>query len=436
MANNFSNSSLVVYTKLSPNHSGQRTKSIDTISIHCMAGNCSVEVCGDIFASKSRKASSNYGIGSDGRIAMYVEEKNRSWCTSSNEVDQRAVTIEVANTANKHPWPISDKAYNSLVNLCVDICKRNNIKKLLWEGNKSLMGNVSRQNLVVHRWTAAKDCPGDTIFNLHTKLVVDVNSKLGTVDKVKPTQATNTIKDSPEKIIWNFFKSKGLNDYAIAGIMGNLYAESGLIANNLQNTFEKKFGMDDDEYTAAVDSGKYNNFVKDGAGYGIAQWTYYSRKDSLLKYAKKVNKSIGDTLMQCEFLWNELNTSFKKVMNVLNNATSVRQASDVFLIDFEGSVNKGESLKIKRAEYGESFYKKNANSSDVKVVFPYKVKVNDATVLNIRKGAGTDTSVVGQIKDNGIYTIIEEKVGKGAKKWGKLKSGAGWISLDYCIKVS
>ena len=123
-------------------------------------------------------------------------------------------------------------------------------------------------------------------------------------------------------------------------------------------------------------------------------------------------------------------------MNVLNNATSVRQASDIFLVEFECPANKGESVKIKRAEYGESLYKKNANSSDVKVVFPYKVKVNDATVLNIRKGAGTDTSVVGQIKDNGIYTIIEEKVGKGAKKWGKLKSGAGWISLDYCIKVS
>lgn len=440
----YSNSPLVVYTKLSPNHSGQRTKEIDTIAIHCMAGNCTVETCGELFASKSRGASSQYGIGSDGRVAMYVEEKNRSWCTSSAAVDQRAITIEVANTSNKHPWPISDKAYDSLVKLCVDICKRNNIKKLLWEGNKALMGNVARQNLVVHRWTANKACPGDVIYNLHDKLVKDVNNKLGITSVTgtvitptpKPTQATNVIQGTPEKIIWNFFRDKGLNDYAIAGLMGNLYAESGLASNNLQNSYEKSLKMDDEEYTAAVDNGKYKNFIKDKAGYGLAQWTYWSRKEALLNYANETKRSIGDLQMQCEFLWIELNSGvFKtKVLPVLKAATSVQQASDIVLMEFEKPANAA-SRKAKRLEYSESYYKKNAKG-DKPNTLPYKVKVNDVTGLNIRKGAGTNFKIVGKITDNGVYTIVQEAVGQGAKKWGRLKSGAGWISLDYCIKLS
>lgn len=440
----FSNSPLVVYTKLSPNHSGQRTKAIDTIAIHCMAGNCTIETCGEIFAPKSRQASSQYGIGSDGRIGMYVEEKNRSWCTSSAAVDQRAITIEVANTKAAHPWPISDKAYASLVKLCIDICQRNNIKKLLWLGNKSYMGDVSKQNMVVHRWTANKACPGDDLYNLHSKIVAEVNAALSktstttgtTIPTVtKPTQATNVITGTPEKIIWNFFKNKGLNDYAVAGIIGNLYAESGLSSINLQNTFEKKLGSDD-EYTKKVDSGKYTNFVRDGAGYGIAQWTYWSRKEGLLNYAKKCGKSIGDLTMQCEYLWTELNQSpFKtKVLAVLQNATSVQQASDIFLMEFEKPANSA-SHKAKRLTYSNDFYKKNAKGDKANTL-PYLVKVNDATVLNIRKGAGTNFKVVGSIKDNGVYTIVQEAVGQGAKKWGKLKSGAGWISLDYCIKLS
>ena len=153
-----SNSPLVSYTKLSPNHSGKRNHVIDTITIHCMAGNASVETCGALFANPSRKASSNYGIGSDGRIALYVDEANRSWCTSSASNDNRAVTIEVANNGGAPDWPVSDKAYAALLDLVTDICKRNGIKKLLWKGDKSLIGQVNKQNMTVHRWFAAKAC--------------------------------------------------------------------------------------------------------------------------------------------------------------------------------------------------------------------------------------------------------------------------------------
>lgn len=178
-----SNSPLVSYTKLSPNHSGKRKHAIDTISIHCMAGNLSVERCGELFQNKERQASSNYGIGSDGRIGLYVDEANRSRCTSSASNDNRAVTIEVANTVAKDPWPVSDAAYKSLIDLLVDICQRNGIPRLLWKGDKNLVGQVDRQNMTVHRWFAAKACPGDWLYSRHGQIADEVNAKLSEEDE-------------------------------------------------------------------------------------------------------------------------------------------------------------------------------------------------------------------------------------------------------------
>ena len=174
----YTNSPLINYTRKSPNHSGQRNHAIDTISIHCMAGNLSIETCGALFARSSTQASSNYGIGSDGRIALYVDEKNRSWCTSSASNDNRAVTIEVANIQSAEPYRISDAAYLALVKLCADICRRNGIKKLLWKADPSLIGQVSKQNMTVHRWFANKSCPGNYLYSIHGKIAADVNKIL------------------------------------------------------------------------------------------------------------------------------------------------------------------------------------------------------------------------------------------------------------------
>ena len=179
----YTNSPLVSYTKISPNKSINRNHAIDTISIHCMAGNLSIEQCGNLFANPSKQASSNYGIGSDGRIGLYVEEKDRSWCTSSSSNDNRAITIEVANTQAQDPWPVSDAAMASLIKLCADICKRNNIKKLLWKGDKNLIGQVDKQNMTVHRWFANKACPGDYLYKRHGKIAAEVNARLGVTTK-------------------------------------------------------------------------------------------------------------------------------------------------------------------------------------------------------------------------------------------------------------
>ena len=158
----YSNSPLVCYTGLSPNHSGQRTHSIDRITPHCVVGQLSCETICACFP-QGRNASCNYGIGSDGRISLCVEEKNRSWCSSSNANDQRAVTIECASDKTE-PYAMTDAVYQSLIKLCVDICKRNGKTKLLWFGDKDKSLNYEPASdemvITVHRWFANKSCPG------------------------------------------------------------------------------------------------------------------------------------------------------------------------------------------------------------------------------------------------------------------------------------
>lgn len=163
-----------------------------------------------------------------------------------------------------------------------------------------------------------------------------------------------------DKIIWEYLKSNGLNDYGCAGLLGNLYAESALNPQNLQNTFNKSLGMTDEEYTCAVDNGTYVDFVHDKAGYGLAQWTYWSRKQNLLNFAQAAGKSIGDLHMQLDFLWKELNNGYRGVLDVLKNATSVLEASNVVLLEFERPANQSESVQKKRVEYGQLYYEKFA----------------------------------------------------------------------------
>lgn len=189
----YTNSSLVSYTKLSPNHSGKRTHSIDRITPHCVVGQLSAEsICG-CFTSTSRQASCNYGIGTDGRVSLCVEEKNRSWCSSSNANDQRAVTIECASDM-KAPYAMNSKVYESLIKLCTDICKRNGKKKLLWLGSKSKALNYSPKSdemvITVHRWFANKSCPGDWLYSRLDDLAEKVTKNLSGTATSTPTTTT------------------------------------------------------------------------------------------------------------------------------------------------------------------------------------------------------------------------------------------------------
>lgn len=182
-----SNSSLVSYTRISPHKYSPRDHAIDTITIHCMAGNLSLQTCGHIF--QTRQASSNYGIDSAGQIALYVDESDGSWCSSSRSNDMRAVTIEVANDGGAETgWHVSDAALQSLIRLCADICRRNGIDRLRWEGNPALIGQTNRQNMTVHRWFSNKACPGDYLFQRHPYIADSVNRLLNDNPAKAPAQ--------------------------------------------------------------------------------------------------------------------------------------------------------------------------------------------------------------------------------------------------------
>lgn len=182
-----SNSPLVTYTRISPNKNTNRKYAIDRITPHCVVGQCSVETLGNVFAPTSRQASSNYGIGPDGRIGMYCEEKDRSWCTSSAANDHRAITIECASDIT-HPYAMRDIVYKRLIELCVDICKRNGKTKLLWiaDKEKALSYNPAPNEMLitVHRWFDNRSCPGDWLFSRLSDLANKVTSQLSKEEPV------------------------------------------------------------------------------------------------------------------------------------------------------------------------------------------------------------------------------------------------------------
>lgn len=189
-----------------------------------------------------------------------------------------------------------------------------------------------------------------------------------------------TGKNNEEKI-WNYLKAQGLTDCGAAGLMGNLYAESGLIPTNLQNSYEKKLGYTDATYTEAVDSGAYSNFARDSAGYGLAQWTYWSRKQALLDYAKAAGKSVGDLETQLGFLMQELAGSFKAVLNTLKSATTVKAASNAVLLQFERPADQSAAVQTKRAGYGQTYYDKYAAEDAEKEETTVATKITTAAQL-------------------------------------------------------
>lgn len=319
----YTNSSLVSYTKLSPNHSGQRTHSIDRITPHCVVGQCSVETLGSIFLPTSRQASCNYGIGVDGRVGMYVEEKNRSWCSSSSANDQRAVTIECASDTAE-PYAFKDVVYQKLITLCADICKRNGKKKLLWLGDKdktlSYEPKSDEMVLTVHRWFANKSCPGSWMYARMGDLAAKVTAQLG------GGASEDTETEYPEKLTEGYYR---------------------------------------------------------------------------------VRKAWSDSKSQ------------KGAYKILSNAKKCADANPGYSVFDNNGVN---------------IYTPNT-STQVAPDVPFTVKVSISD-LNIRKGPGTDYAKTGKFTGKGVFTIVEVKSGKGSTAgWGRLKSGAGWISLDYAVKT-
>ena len=368
-----SNSSLVTYTKLSPNCYKPRKYPISRFTIHHMAWVlCTSKKCADSFANPSRSASATYCIGYDGDISQSVKEENAPWTSSNFDNDNRAITFEVANSTGGPDWKVSDKAYKALINLMVDCCKRNGKTKVIWLGDKekSLAYKPASNEMLmtVHQWFSATLCPGPYLMRKMDDIAKQVNAQLQKVgDSSQSTQnPIETNDDSTEHKIWSFFKKKGMNDYAVAGIMGNLKAESNLRPNNLQNSFEHKLNHTDISYTQAVDSGKYTKFATDGAGYGLAQWTFHTRKEALLAFAKKQKTSIANLEMQLDFMWQEMQ-NYTGMMNVLREAHSILEASNAVLFSYEKPADQGTSAQNKRYSFAKEFYDTFVNNKETNV---------------------------------------------------------------------
>ena len=304
----YTNSPLVAYTKLSPNHSGQRTHNIDRITPHCVVGQCTAEGLGDWFAQSSTQASSNYGIDRDGRVGLYVEEKNRSWCSSSSANDQRAVTIECASDTSE-PYAFRDVVYQKLIVLCADICKRNGKKKLLWLGDKDKTLNYSPKSdemvLTVHRWFANKSCPGNWMYARMGDLASKVTAQLGggtaTETPVKTTglQAT-TLKNLSEGDVIRKVGALFTDDQKKSGILASVslaqfILESGYgkteLAQNANNVFGMKKTLSGNTWSGSTWDGKaiYTKKTQEDDGTG----RLYTITADFRKYAC-IEDSIGD----------------------------------------------------------------------------------------------------------------------------------------------
>jgi hypothetical protein len=328
----------------------------------------------------------------DGSIATYqvLPWNHRGWhCGSGSKGsgNDTHISIEICEDG------LTDGAYFATVykeaaELCAYLCKQYGLteKDVICHSEGCALGIASNHADVMH-WFPKHGKNMDAFRNdVKTLLAADAPAPVQPPVPETPTDNAKTI--------WDFLKNKGLNDYAVAGILGNLYAESGLRPTNLQNAYESKLGFTDDAYTAAVDDGSYTNFAKDSAGYGLAQWTYWSRKQALLDFVKAVGKSIGDLNTQLAFLWNELQ-GYKAVLAVLQSSTSVNQVSDIILTDFERPADQSDAVKAKRAAYGQGYYDKFATvaAPTPKTLYriqvgAYSVKANADAMLAKVKAAG------------------------------------------------
>ena len=490
----YTNSPLVVYTKLSPNHSGQRTHSIDRITPHCVVGQLSAEsICG-CFISSSRQASCNYGIGTDGRVSLCVEEKNRSWCSSSRENDQRAVTIECASDMNE-PYAMNSAVYDSLVKLCIDICKRNGKKKLLWLGEKNKTLNYApaadEMVLTVHRWFANKSCPGNWLYARMGDLAAKVTAALGgsSSSGMQASSLKNLSEAEAVAKIGPLFTANQKTSGILACVsMAQFILESGYgkseLAQNANNCFGMKTSLSGNSWSGSSWDGKsvYTKKTQEQNDDG----SYVTITADFRKYAC-VEDSIAD---HAAYLLGAMNgskkryeglagcTDYKKAAQIIKDggyATShtyvqnlcsiiarwnltqydVAKASEGTVISGWYRVRKSwqNAASQKGAFHDLAYAKQCADANpgyfvydpagkavypEVKVNCPYAVRVSISD-LNIRKGPGTNYAKTGQYTGKGVFTIVEEADGEGATRWGLLKAYAGkrngWSSRDFAKKL-
>lgn len=418
--------------------------------VHYVGGLGTAKQQCEYFAGGNRGASAHYFIDFNGDIYQSVEDQNSAWHCGSNTGykhpkcrNTNSIGIELCcrTTGDKNKadanWYFEDATVAAAIELVKELMKKYNIP----------LDHVLR-----HYDVTGKTCPAPYVFNTgkHTwsqfqAAIRGESSILPTIPSAVQNQ-TKSQKDV-DKMGWDAFIKAGFPEVSAAAFLGNLKAESNLKANNLQNSYEKSLGMDDETYTVAVDSGAYSkaSFYNDKAGYGLAQWTYWTRKKAMYEYiVERLKKSIGDAEAQFDFLLYELSTSYSGLVQKLKNCKTVKEASDLILTQFEKPADQSDSVKNKRAAYGSEYYaalsgKTENDSSAVEIpseAFFVQVSITD---LCIRKGPGTNYSKTGLYTGAGIFTIVETMAGPGSTNgWGLLKNYQkernGWISLDF-VKI-
>lgn len=368
-----SNSSLVTYTNISPNKSSPRNHVIDTITIHCVVGQLTAKQIVNLtkFQNSEGQSSCNYAVGTDGSIGLCVEEKDRAWTSSSRSNDHRAITIEVASDT-KHPYAVNDKAMSALIELVADICKRNGIKELKWKADKSLVGQVDKQNMTAHRWFANTSCPGDYLYDKFDDIAAAVNKKLNPV-VAKPAETKPAVL------------------YRVRASWDNAASQVGAYSS-LENAKE------------ACDKAGSGYEVYDAKGKVV--YPEPKKKDPTLRKGDK-----GEDVRELQ-----------KLLTALG-----------FPCDPDGSFGGATQTQVLAFQKDRDLDRDGVCGpktwAAIRAFTPYKVKVT-ADKLNVRSGAGTQNKIVAQVKKNDVYTIIKENNG-----WGLLQSRKGWVSLKYTQKV-
>ena len=403
----YTNSKMVVCTKLSPNHSGLRTHSIDRISPHCVVGQVTAESLGSLFAKSSYKASSNYGIDKNGRVGMYVEEKNRSWCTSSNSNDQRAVTIECASDT-KSPYRMNDAVYETLIKLCIDICRRNGKKKLLWFGDKNKTLNYSPKAdemvITVHRWFASKSCPGDWLY-----------SRLGDLAKKVTAELLFTADQKKTGVL----ASVSLAQF----ILESGYGKSEL-AQQANNCFGMKKSLSGNTWEGSVWDGKsiYTKKTREQRSWGTETVTAEFRKyacieDSIADHSAYLTGAKKGSTLRYEGL--KGCTDYRKAAQIVKAggyATSSTYVNKLCSII--------EQWKLTQYDTDVALVEEEKPAA---VKLPYLIRVSKR--IDIKRSASASAATARKCPV-GIYTIVAEQNG-----YGKLKSGAGWVKLSEIQKI-
>lgn len=379
-----SNSSLVSHIRISPNRTSPRNHAIDTITIHCVVGQVTVERLGEIFAPTSRKASCNYGIGKDGRIGMYCEEKDRSWCSSNAANDHRAITIEVASDTT-HPYAVNDKAMASLINLCVDICKRNGIKKLVWSTNKNdRVNHLNGCNMTVHRDYAAKSCPGEYLYNKHQYIADEVNKKLnvGETPTKNEVNGINHTSYSQQEFI-DFVANVAINDYKNHKILPSItiaqaIKESGWGKSELAQKANALFGIKKNGWSGQTYRKVATEQLPDGT-YVTTQdkveWRKYnSWRDSIVDHGEYLcTRKVGN---QQEPNWKNLigETNLDKALDYLQGAQYKYATS----LTYKESLKNDYILKYGLQKYDKEVLGTKEEVQEVKKLYRVRKSWEDA----------------------------------------------------------